>query len=46
MAYTRRDGREYLYRYRDGGEAVCSPRCDKKIMADVYDRITSKILGA
>jgi hypothetical protein len=26
--YRRRDGREYLYRYRENGPAVCKPRCD------------------
>lgn len=29
-AYVRRDGTEYLYRYRLHGPAVCSPRCDRK----------------
>ena len=27
--YVRRDGREYLYRYRPDGQPVCSPRCDQ-----------------
>ena len=28
-AYTRRDGREYLYSY-DGSMPVCTPRCANK----------------
>jgi len=36
-SYVRRDGREYLYKYRPDGAAVCTPRCDKKLMDAAYE---------
>jgi hypothetical protein len=42
--YTRRDGQEYLYSY-DGGPAVCSPRCHKKIEAQRDEAAANIMLG-